>query len=66
MHLQGFKGHRQHHVLADPGSADLTADVDFRYLRRMAGGGVACMGPLAQRAFLKNMGIDARMQASLS
>uniref|UniRef100_H2USL3 Protein arginine methyltransferase NDUFAF7 n=1 Tax=Takifugu rubripes TaxID=31033 RepID=H2USL3_TAKRU len=63
--LRGFKGHRQHHVLADPGSADLTADVDFRYLRRMAGGGVACMGPLAQRAFLKNMGIDARMQVLL-
>lgn len=24
------------------------------------------MGPLAQRAFLKNMGIDARMQASVT
>lgn len=63
--LQGFKGHQLHHVLDAPGTADLTADVDFSYLRRMAGGGVACLGPLPQRAFLKNMGIDARMQASV-
>lgn len=26
---------------------------------------MACLGPLPQREFLKNMGIDARMQASL-
>lgn len=60
--FQGFKGHRLHDVLSDPGGADLTADVDFSYLRRMAGGGVACLGPVTQRAFLKNMGGDARMQ----
>uniref|UniRef100_A0A672FGM6 Protein arginine methyltransferase NDUFAF7 n=1 Tax=Salarias fasciatus TaxID=181472 RepID=A0A672FGM6_SALFA len=63
--FRGFKGHRLHHVLDSPGSADLTADVDFSYLRRMAGGGVACVGPVTQRSFLKNMGIDARMQALL-
>lgn len=62
---QGFKDHQLHDVLSCPGSADLTADVDFSYLRRMAGGGVACLGPVTQRAFLKNMGIDTRMQASL-
>ena len=61
---QGFKGHQLHDVLSCPGSADLTADVDFSYLRRMAGGGVACLGPVTQRTFLKNMGIDSRMQAS--
>lgn len=59
---QGFKGHQLHDVLASPGSADLTADVDFSYLRRMAGGGVACLGPVTQRTFLKNMGIDTRLQ----
>lgn len=62
---QGFKGHRLHDVLSSPGSADLTADVDFSYLRRMAGGGVACVGPITQRLFLKNMGIDTRMQVRL-
>uniref|UniRef100_UPI003AAD7C2F protein arginine methyltransferase NDUFAF7, mitochondrial isoform X2 n=1 Tax=Centroberyx gerrardi TaxID=166262 RepID=UPI003AAD7C2F len=63
--IQGFKGHQLHDVLASPGSADLTADVDFGYLRRMAGGGVACLGPVSQSSFLKNMGIDARLQVLL-
>nr|XP_057938022.1 protein arginine methyltransferase NDUFAF7, mitochondrial [Doryrhamphus excisus]XP_057938103.1 protein arginine methyltransferase NDUFAF7, mitochondrial [Doryrhamphus excisus]XP_057938199.1 protein arginine methyltransferase NDUFAF7, mitochondrial [Doryrhamphus excisus] len=63
--FRGFKGHQLHQVLAAPGSADLTADVDFSYLRRMAGGGVACLGPVSQRTFLKNMGIDMRMQVLL-
>ncbi|CAN9507332.1 unnamed protein product [Ophioblennius macclurei] len=63
--FRGFKGHRLHDVLDSPGSADLTADVDFSYLRRMAGGGVACVGPVTQRTFLKNMGIDTRMQVLL-
>ncbi|XP_038161294.1 protein arginine methyltransferase NDUFAF7, mitochondrial [Cyprinodon tularosa] len=63
--FRGFKGHRLHDVLLAPGSADLTADVDFSFLRRMAGGGVACLGPVSQRSFLRNMGIDARMQVLL-
>uniref|UniRef100_A0A8C2ZG65 Protein arginine methyltransferase NDUFAF7 n=1 Tax=Cyclopterus lumpus TaxID=8103 RepID=A0A8C2ZG65_CYCLU len=63
--FRGFKGHRLHDVLSAPGSADLTADVDFSFLRRMAGGGVACVGPVTQRTFLKNMGIDARLQVLL-
>nr|XP_033504746.1 protein arginine methyltransferase NDUFAF7, mitochondrial isoform X2 [Epinephelus lanceolatus] len=63
--FRGFKGHQLHDVLSSPGSADLTADVDFSYLRKMAGGGVACLGPVTQRLFLKNMGIDSRMQVLL-
>ncbi|XP_071324204.1 protein arginine methyltransferase NDUFAF7, mitochondrial isoform X1 [Trachinotus anak] len=63
--FRGFKGHQLHDVLASPGTADLTADMDFSYLRRMAGGGVACLGPVSQRTFLKNMGIDTRMQVLL-
>ncbi|XP_056437758.1 protein arginine methyltransferase NDUFAF7, mitochondrial [Gadus chalcogrammus] len=65
--FRGFKGHRLHPVLEAPGSADLTADVDFSYLRKMAARrGVACLGPLPQRDFLKNMGVDTRMQVLLS
>uniref|UniRef100_A0A6Q2XUA3 Protein arginine methyltransferase NDUFAF7 n=1 Tax=Esox lucius TaxID=8010 RepID=A0A6Q2XUA3_ESOLU len=63
--FRGFKGHKLHDVLASPGSADLTADVDFSYLRKMAGAMVACMGPVSQRSFLKNMGIDTRLQVLL-
>ncbi|KAM9840402.1 protein arginine methyltransferase NDUFAF7, mitochondrial [Aulostomus maculatus] len=63
--FRGFKGHHLHDVLVAPGTADLTADVDFSYLRRMAGRGVACLGPVSQGMFLKNMGIDVRMQVLL-
>lgn len=63
---QGFKGHQLHDVLSSPGSADLTADVDFSFLRMMAGSDVACLGPVTQRTFLKNMGIDSRMQVRLT
>uniref|UniRef100_A0A1A8FST2 Protein arginine methyltransferase NDUFAF7 n=1 Tax=Nothobranchius korthausae TaxID=1143690 RepID=A0A1A8FST2_9TELE len=63
--FRGFKDHQLHDVLLSPGSADLTADVDFSFLRRMAGGGVACLGPVTQGLFLKNMGIDIRMQVLL-
>lgn len=45
-----------------PGTADLTADVDFSYLRRMAQGQVASLGPLQQHDFLRNMGIDVRLK----
>lgn len=62
--FRGFKGHRLHDVLTAPGSADLTADVDFSYLRRCARG-VACVGPVSQSDFLRNMGIDARLQVLL-
>ncbi|XP_067097313.1 protein arginine methyltransferase NDUFAF7, mitochondrial isoform X2 [Osmerus mordax] len=63
--FRGFRSHQLHDVLASPGSADLTADVDFSYLRRMAGDTVACVGPVSQRNFLKNMGIDTRLQVLL-
>ncbi|XP_062857080.1 protein arginine methyltransferase NDUFAF7, mitochondrial [Trichomycterus rosablanca] len=63
--FRGFRKHKLHDVLVAPGTADLTADVDFSYLRRMAGDAVVCFGPIPQRDFLKNMGIDTRLQALL-
>ncbi|XP_056620165.1 protein arginine methyltransferase NDUFAF7, mitochondrial isoform X1 [Triplophysa dalaica] len=63
--FRGYKGHQLHNVLEAPGLADLTADVDFGYLRKMAGGQVTCLGPITQQSFLKNMGIDTRMQVLL-
>uniref|UniRef100_A0A4W5MRJ0 Protein arginine methyltransferase NDUFAF7 n=1 Tax=Hucho hucho TaxID=62062 RepID=A0A4W5MRJ0_9TELE len=57
--------HGLHDVIASPGSADLTADVDFSYLRKMARATVACMGPVSQRDFLQNMGIETRLQVLL-
>uniref|UniRef100_A0A8C8LRA1 Protein arginine methyltransferase NDUFAF7 n=1 Tax=Oncorhynchus tshawytscha TaxID=74940 RepID=A0A8C8LRA1_ONCTS len=63
--FRGFKDHKLHDVLASPGSADLTADVDFSCLIKMAGATVVCMGPVSQRDFLKNMGIDTSLQVLL-
>ncbi|XP_069076796.1 protein arginine methyltransferase NDUFAF7, mitochondrial isoform X2 [Pleurodeles waltl] len=63
--FRGFRDHKLHDVLIDPGSADLTADVDFSYLRRMLQGKVASLGPISQQEFLTNMGIDIRLQALL-
>lgn len=60
--FRGFCGHKLHDVLIAPGMADLTADVDFSYLRRMAQGQVASLGPITQQTFLKNMGIDVRLK----
>ncbi|XP_060220146.1 protein arginine methyltransferase NDUFAF7, mitochondrial isoform X2 [Meriones unguiculatus] len=63
--FRGFCGHQLHDVLIAPGTADLTADVDFSFLRRMAQGKVASVGPVQQRTFLKNMGIDVRLKVLL-
>ena len=36
--LQSFKKHELHDVLEDPGNADVTANVDFAYLRKATHG----------------------------
>ncbi|KAI6071944.1 NADH dehydrogenase [ubiquinone] complex I, assembly factor 7 [Aix galericulata] len=63
--FRGFRNQKLHDVLKAPGTADLTADVDFSYLRKMAQGKIATLGPIKQREFLKNMGVDLRMQVLL-
>ncbi|RXM36096.1 NADH dehydrogenase [ubiquinone] complex I, assembly factor 7 [Acipenser ruthenus] len=63
--FRGFRGHKLHDVLVAPGTADLTADVDFRYLRRMTDERVLTFGPITQQQFLRNMGIDVRLQVLL-
>lgn len=59
-----FCGHK-FHVLIAPGTADLTANVDFSYLQRMAQGKVASLGPIKQHTFFKNMGIDVQLKVLL-
>uniref|UniRef100_A0A452J0P6 Protein arginine methyltransferase NDUFAF7 n=1 Tax=Gopherus agassizii TaxID=38772 RepID=A0A452J0P6_9SAUR len=63
--FRSFRSHELHDALTGPGTADLTADVDFSYLRTMTQGRVATLGPLNQHEFLKNMGIDVRLQVLL-
>jgi NADH dehydrogenase [ubiquinone] 1 alpha subcomplex assembly factor 7 len=64
--LQAVRRHRSHAVLDDPGSADLTAHVDFAALAgAAAAAGAEVWGPVAQGDFLRALGMDARAEALL-
>ena len=59
--LQAMRRHRRHDVLDDPGTADLTAHVDFFSLAAAARqAGTDVFGPVHQGDFLRALGIDAR------
>nr|KAG5710697.1 hypothetical protein BaRGS_035099 [Batillaria attramentaria] len=62
--FRAFRQHELHDPLVDPGSADITADVDFSYLKQCAEG-VSTFGPITQQNFLLNMGIGVRLQMLL-
>ncbi|XP_049846874.1 protein arginine methyltransferase NDUFAF7, mitochondrial isoform X2 [Schistocerca gregaria] len=64
--LRAFKKQKIHHPLVEPGLADLTADVDFKYLKKRAKTKLITFGPVTQSFFLKNMGIDLRLKVLLS
>ena len=58
--FRAFLKHKLHDPLKDIGQADLTADVDFDYLIRKSGPHVATYGPVTQRQFLTQLGIEVR------
>ncbi|HSA67155.1 MAG TPA: SAM-dependent methyltransferase, partial [Methyloceanibacter sp.] len=59
--LQAVRGHRFAATLADPGSADLSAHVDFAALKRQASAlGLEPYGPMAQGEFLLKLGLGER------
>ena len=61
--LQALRRHQRHEVLDDPGSADLTAHVDFHALAEVARrAGAQPHGPVGQGEFLKSLGIETRAQ----
>ncbi|RZC33247.1 NADH dehydrogenase [ubiquinone] complex I, assembly factor 7 -like [Asbolus verrucosus] len=62
--FRAFQKHKLHDPLLEPGTADLTADVDFAGLKESASenGGVITLGPLNQRDFLLKMGIEHRFK----
>jgi NADH dehydrogenase [ubiquinone] 1 alpha subcomplex assembly factor 7 len=64
--LQAVRAHRRHEVLADPGAADLTAHVDFAALKEAAAAaGARVLGPVTQRDFLQELGIETRLATLL-
>ncbi len=60
--LQAVREHQKVAPLEAPGTADLTARVDFGALVGAAGG-VRAFGPIAQGLFLRRLGIEARLAA---
>ncbi|CAH1132752.1 unnamed protein product [Ceutorhynchus assimilis] len=63
--FRAFKQHKQVDPLLNPGSADLTADVDFNVIREIAieNGEIIFLGPVKQRSFLHRIGIEHRVKA---
>ena len=62
--LQAVRRHRYLDPLDAPGTADLTAHVDFQVLARAAAdGGARTWGPVPQGRFLESLGIGARAGA---
>lgn len=63
--VKGFRNHQLHDPLKEPGSADLTADVDFSYLRENVRDKLITFGPVHQCDFLKQMQIEIRLQVRI-
>ncbi|MEO0982415.1 MAG: SAM-dependent methyltransferase [Pseudomonadota bacterium] len=62
--LRAYRRGAQERPLACPGEADLTVDVDFGRLRRLAeAAGLSVAGPVEQGAFLQALGAQARLDA---
>jgi NADH dehydrogenase [ubiquinone] 1 alpha subcomplex assembly factor 7 len=62
--LQAVRGHAYANPFEAPGEQDLTAHVDFATLALVArASGAPVAGPVAQGAFLRALGIDARADA---
>ncbi|XP_073309448.1 uncharacterized protein [Primulina huaijiensis] len=65
--LQAIRKHKFVDILDNPGSADLSAYVDFAAIRHSAEGisGVSVHGPMTQSQFLGSLGINFRVESLL-
>ncbi|XP_076954226.1 uncharacterized protein LOC143628553 [Bidens hawaiensis] len=66
--LQAIRKHKFVNILDDPGSADLSAYVDFPAIKHSAeevSEDVCAYGPITQSQFLGNLGINFRVEALL-
>ena len=62
--LQAIKAHEKTEFLSEAGECDITHLVDFSALRRQAErAGARLVGPVAQGAFLSELGIEERAEA---
>ncbi|XP_065568547.1 protein arginine methyltransferase NDUFAF7 homolog, mitochondrial-like isoform X1 [Artemia franciscana] len=67
--FRGFRNHQLHDPLVDPGTADLTVDVDFSLIKKAVSEetdtSVLVYGPITQARFLSGLGIEQRLQRLL-
>ncbi|KAG2598735.1 hypothetical protein PVAP13_5KG400100 [Panicum virgatum] len=66
--LQAIRKHKFVHILDDPGSADLSAYIDFASIRHSAleaSDDISVHGPMTQSQFLGSLGINFRVEALL-
>ncbi|KAJ3781358.1 S-adenosyl-L-methionine-dependent methyltransferase [Lentinula aff. detonsa] len=62
---RGFKNHQIMDVFHRPGECDLTANVDFAYLKESMQDLVPVYGPITQKLFLTHMGLMIRLERLL-
>ncbi|TFK74089.1 DUF185-domain-containing protein, partial [Pluteus cervinus] len=60
--FRAFKDHKLADVFEQPGECDLTANVDFAYLKESMADLVTPHGPLPQGEFLESMGLGIRLK----
>lgn len=60
--LQAVCGHDYAEPLESPGAVDLTSQVDFEALAKLASDQVRAFGPVSQGNFLRALGIEARSE----
>ncbi|XP_064099152.1 protein arginine methyltransferase NDUFAF7, mitochondrial-like isoform X2 [Macrobrachium nipponense] len=63
--FRAFKNHSLHDPLCEPGTADLTADVDFGFMKEQVDERLITFGPVTQSFFLINMGMEQRLHRLL-
>lgn len=60
--FRAYRNHSQCDPLAEPGMADLTADVDFAAIRARLKARANVFGTVTQRHFLTQLGIGLRLK----
>jgi len=63
--FRAFREHALWHPLEKPGRADLTADVNFDWIRQIAEADSTWFGPITQQTFLNSLGVQIRLQKLL-
>ncbi|KAF5326818.1 hypothetical protein D9619_004457 [Psilocybe cf. subviscida] len=61
--FRAFKNHKMVDVFHEPGNCDITANVDFAYLKESMTDLVATHGPMSQQSFLEGLGLQLRVEA---